>query len=62
MNDSPEKLQSFMGALGIVLAFFAALFAITLCLNNFLEITVIANAFRGIKSIVSLLMLISPLK
>lgn len=41
--------------LGIVVPSFAIIFAISMFLDNFLEITVIANAFRGIKAAVGIL-------
>lgn len=48
--------------LGIVLPSFAVIYAISLCLDNFLEITVIANAFRGIKAAVGLLIIDAAIK
>lgn len=49
----------FWGALsataGVVLPSFAIIFAISMFLDNFLEIAVIANAFRGIKIAVGIL-------
>lgn len=50
-------LGSLAATLGIVLPSFAVIFAISLFLDNFLEIQVIANAFRGIKLAVGLLIL-----
>ena len=55
------KQAGLLGALaatvGIVLPSFAIIYAISACLDNFLEITVIANAFKGIKVAVGLLIL-----
>ena len=48
--------------LGIVLPSFAVIYAISLCLDNFLEITVIANAFRGVKAAVGLLIIDAAIK
>ena len=48
--------------LGIVMHSFAVIYAISLCLDNFLEITVIANAFRGIKAAVGLLIIDAAIK
>ena len=51
----------FAGALaatfGVVFPSFAVIFAISMFLDNFLEITVIASAFRGIKIAVGILIL-----
>jgi len=53
--------KGFPGALaatfGVVLPSFVIIYTISLFLDNFLEITVIASAFRGIKLAVSLLIL-----
>lgn len=43
--------------LGVVLPSFAIIYAISMFLDNFLEIALIANAFRGIKLAVGLLIL-----
>lgn len=43
--------------LGIVLPSFIIIFAISMLLDSFLEISVIANAFRGIKAAVGILIL-----
>ena len=55
------KMAGFWGALvatiGMVLPSFAVIFAISKFLDQFLEITVIAHAFRGIKIGVGLLIL-----
>lgn len=55
------KQAGLMGAvlatLGVILPSFVVIFAISLFLDNFLEITVIANAFKGIKIAVGLLIL-----
>ena len=48
--------------LGIVLPSFAVIYAISLCLDNFLEIIVIANAFWGIKAAVGLLIIDAAIK
>ena len=50
-------LGALIATLGIVLPSFAIIFAISMCLDHFLEITLIANAFRGIKLAVGLLIL-----
>lgn len=42
---------------GIVLPSFLVIYLISMCLDNFLEITVIASAFRGIKIAVGILIL-----
>ena len=50
-----------MGALvatvGIVLPSFVVIYLISMLLDNFLELTIIANAFKGIKIAVGLLIL-----
>lgn len=55
------KKAGFMGALvatfGIVLPSFVVIYLISMLLNNFLELTIIANAFKGIKIAVGLLIL-----
>lgn len=55
------KKAGFMGALvatfGIVLPSFAVIYLISMLLDNFLELTIIANAFKGIKIAVGLLIL-----
>ncbi len=43
--------------LGTVLPSFAVIYAISIFLDNFLEITLIANAFKGIKAAVGILIL-----
>lgn len=43
--------------LGVVLPSFCIIFAISMCLDRFLEITWVANAFRGIKIAVGILIL-----
>ena len=48
---------SVVATLGIVIPSFLIIFAISLFLDNFLEITVIASAFKGIKLAVGLLIL-----
>ncbi len=53
------KQRGFWGAVaatfGVVLPSFAVIYLISMFLDNFLEITVIANAFKGIKIAVGLL-------
>lgn len=55
------KKAKFIGAvaatLGIVMPSFLVIYLISMFLNNFLEITVIANAFKGIKIAVGILIL-----
>ena len=55
------KQAGFIGAvtatLGMVLPSFAVIYVISMFLDNFLEIAVIANAFKGIKIAVGLLIL-----
>lgn len=55
------KQAGFSGAaaatLGIIVPSFAVIFAISKFLDNFLEITVIANAFKGVKIAVGILIL-----
>ena len=50
-------LGSLIATLGIVLPSFLIIFVISIFLNQFLEITWIANAFKGIKIAVGLLIL-----
>ena len=47
---------------GIVFPSFAVIYAISLMLDHFLEIAIIANAFRGIRAAVGLLILDAALK
>lgn len=47
---------------GIVFPSFAVIYAISLLLDHFLEIAIIANAFRGIRAAVGLLILDAALK
>lgn len=60
------KQKGFTGALaataGMVLPSLVIIYIIALFLDNFLEITVIANAFRGIKLAVGILILDAALK
>lgn len=53
------KKAGFLGAviatLGIVVPSFAVIYLISICLDSFLEITFIANAFKGIKIAVGIL-------
>jgi len=55
------KKAGFLGAviatLGIVVPSFAVIYLISICLDSFLEITFIANAFKGIKIAVGILIL-----
>ena len=55
------KKAGFLGALvatlGIVVPSFIVIFLISMFLDNFLEITIVANAFKGIKVGVGLLIL-----
>ena len=55
------KKAGFIGALvatlGIVVPSFAGIYLISMFLNNFLELTIIANAFKGIKIAVGILIL-----
>ena len=55
------KKAGFMGALvatfGIVLPSFVVIYLISMLLDNFLELTLIANAFKGIKIAVGILIL-----
>ena len=43
--------------LGMIVPSFVIIYVISMCLENFLELTIIANAFRGIKIAVGLLIL-----
>lgn len=60
------KQKGFSGAvsatLGIVLPSFVIIYLIALFLDNFLEITLIANAFKGIKLAVGILILDAAFK
>ena len=55
------KKAGFIGALaatlGIIVPSFLVIFLISMFLDNFLELTIIANAFRGIKIAVGILIL-----
>lgn len=55
------KIAGLLGAvfatLGVVLPSFAIIFMISMFLDHFLEITVVANAFMGIKAAVGILIL-----
>lgn len=48
---------SLIATFGIVIPSFIIIFVISMFLNNFLEITIIANAFKGIKIAVGILIL-----
>lgn len=50
-------LGSLIATLGIVVPSFVVIYLISMFLDNFLEITVIANAFKGIKIAVGILIL-----
>ena len=50
-------LGALIATLGIVLPSFAIIFAISMCLDQFLELTLIAKAFKGIKIAVGVLIL-----
>lgn len=50
-------LGALISTLGIVLPSFAVIYAISMFLDDFLEITVIANAFKGINIAVGILIL-----
>lgn len=50
-------IGSLAATLGIVLPSFVVIYAISIFLDNFLEITVIANAFKGIRIAVGILIL-----
>ena len=52
-------IGAIISTLGMVLPSFAVIYLISMFLDNFLEITIIANAFKGIKIAVGFL--ISPL-
>lgn len=60
------KQKGFIGAVvatvGIVAPSFAVIYLISRLLDNFLEITIIANAFKGIKLAVGLLILDAAIK
>ena len=60
------KTAGFPGALaatlGIVMPSFIVIFIISMFLDNFLELTIVANAFKGIKIAVSLLILDAAVK
>ncbi len=55
-------LGSFFATLGVILPSFVIIFLISLFFNNLLEIEVIANAFKGIKVGVSLLIISAGIK
>ena len=50
-------LGALIATLGIVLPSFVIIFAISMCLDQFLELTLIAKAFKGIKIAVGVLIL-----
>lgn len=50
-------IGSIMATLGVVLPSFAIIYIISVFLDNFLELTLIANAFKGIKIAVGFLIL-----
>ncbi len=55
------KKAGFIGALaatlGMIVPSFAVIYLISMCLDNFLALTIIANAFKGIKIAVGILIL-----
>ena len=55
-------IGSIFATLGVILPSFIIIFLISLFLNNLLEITIIANAFKGIKVGVSLLIIAAGVK
>lgn len=44
-----KVIGSVIATLGVVLPSFAVIFLISMCLDNFMELTLVANAFKGIK-------------
>ena len=42
-------IGSIIATLGVVLPSFIVIFLISMCLDNFMELTLVANAFKGIK-------------
>ena len=60
------KQKGFLGAvaatLGVILPSFCIIFLISLFLDNFLEITFIASAFKGIKAAVGILIVDAAVK
>ena len=50
-------IGALVATLGIVVPSFAVIYLISMFLNNFLELTIIANAFKGIKIAVGILIL-----
>jgi len=50
-------LGAFVATLGMIVPSFIVIFLISMFLDNFLELTLIANAFKGIKVAVGLLIL-----
>ena len=50
-------IGALVATLGIVVPSFFVIYLISMCLNNFLELTIIANAFKGIKIAVGILIL-----
>ncbi|MBR4080877.1 MAG: chromate transporter [Clostridia bacterium] len=55
-------LGAIMATLGIIIPPFVIIYAISMFLENFLEITFIANAFKGINAAVGLLIIDAGLK
>ena len=55
-------IGSFVATMGIVFPSFAIIYLIAILMDDFLEITVIANAFKGIKLAVGILILDAALK
>lgn len=60
------KQKGFLGAvfstLGVILPSFVIIFLISLFLDNFLELTIVANAFKGIKVAVGILIVDAAIK
>ncbi|NCA96165.1 MAG: chromate transporter [Methanomicrobia archaeon] len=55
-------IGAFVATLGVVLPSFGILFLISLFLNDFLALTVVANAFKGIKIAVAILIVSAAIK
>ena len=56
-NKQAGFIGSLIATIGMVLPSFLVIFLISMFLDNFLEITIIANAFKGIKIAVGILIL-----
>lgn len=55
-------IGAFVATLGVALPSFGILFLISLFLNDFLALTVVANAFKGIKIAVAILIISAAIK